>query len=202
MNAPQAFGGEYKGKIFVINQDGFIGLQAESPRQATELLNELMATAWLADIDVWSTREFELGPVEIDPEKQVIGSRSSSLVSLRLAPLFDLGRMNTNSTVETFMARLRRVSVERMRRVVSEAERLTMDARSKNQLLFLFEGRTYLASSEYRQSSAMAWLAIESWLDWAWDRLLTSKAIPASRHEFLSRMRLGSEQTEPVVSAG
>ncbi len=175
----------YEGKVLIIHQDGFVGLEAQTRREAMETLNEIMGTMFLSKIPATAVRERELGSVTIEPESLAVATRSSELVSLRTAQAFGGVAPPIQDDVQFELNRIsgRVVPVARMRDVVTRAERLSRNAIARSHLMFLLEAHTHLLSSEYRQCIVMAWLVIESWLEWRWLTMLDSKNLPKDRRD-------------------
>lgn len=183
--AAKAFHTTYNGRTLVVNQDGYVGLEAKSKREAMEDLNVLMAAVLLSGISVTAVREVELGTIGIDSDSFTITSTSSGLVSLRTAPAFGGVGIPALPEVDLQLMQLQKriVSEEKLRGVIARADGANNDPVARSYLLFLGEAYTHRFASEYRQSVVMAWLVIESWMEQQWLNMLGQKNLSQGRRD-------------------
>ena len=182
VNTLKALDTEYKGHKVVVNRDGYVGIAASSRTEATTLLNEIMATAWLFEVDATTVREAEVGNARIDADRLTVNSQGMELVSLRTVPSFGL-----SWAFGPFDIRFRpRVADSELLNLISRAEILNSDPFSQNVLSFLFEAHTHLSAEEYRQGLAMAWLVIESWINKTWTETVEAQDMSRHRRERLA----------------
>ena len=173
---------EYKGHKVVVNHDGYIAIVAGSKPEATVLLNEIMATAWLCGIDTTTIREAEVGRARINVDDSTVVSQGSQLVSLRTASAFGIPWSLNDSDV-----RFRdQITESDLLQVISEAESLNSDKYTQNILSFLLEAHTHQVAQEFRQSLVMTWLVVESWVNKTWSETLDVQEVSGQRRERLS----------------
>ena len=152
---------EYKAHKVVVNHDGYIAIAADSRSEATILLNEIMAAAWLYGIDTVTVREAEVGNARINLSESTVVSQGSQVVSLRTASAFGIP-WSLNHSDPRFRDQ---ITESDLIKIISDAETLNSDTYRKNILSFLLEAHTHQVAQEFRQSLVMAWLVVESWLN-------------------------------------
>ena len=168
---------EYKGHKVVVNHDGYIAIAADSQPEATVLLNEIMATAWLYGIDTTTVREAEVGSARINVDDLTVVSQGSQVVSLRTASAFGIPWSLNHSDV-----RFRdRITESDLLQVISDAETLNSDKYTQNILSFLLQANTHQVAQEFRQSLVMTWLVVESWINKTWSETLDVHEVSGQR---------------------
>jgi hypothetical protein len=168
----------YKGRIIVINEDGFIAIGEQDSLKATKMLNEIMATAFLHGLQFLSARELEVSDAEIDPSTLNLTSFGVRGTSLR-AQLFPMNQFST---------RIFRIEIEKETLVdlIREAERINQDPDLADFLVLLLEAHTCMQSSEYMQSFMMSWMIVEKNVFWMWNRFLKEEMITGDRRRKLT----------------
>ena len=176
---------KYKGKIIVINEDGFIAIGEQDSLKATKMLNEIMATAFLHGLQFLSARELEVSDAQIDPSTLNLTSFGVRSTSLR-AQLFPMTQFSKFST------RIFRIEIEKETLVdlIREAERINQDPDLADFLVLLLEAHTCLQSSEYMQSFVLSWMIVEKNISWTWNKFLREEMITRKRRSKLTNPML------------
>jgi len=175
----KAFDSNYKGRVVVVNEDGFVAIGEQDILKATRMLNEIMATGLLLDLPFFAARELEVSETEIDASNQIITSFGVAMISLR-TQLFEFPfRME--------LASVHREQVEKEKLVVlmKEAERITQNPEIADFLVLLLEAYTCLQNSEYMQSFMMSWVIIEKHMFWLWEKFLREESVTRTRRDKL-----------------
>lgn len=174
----KAFDMKYKGKVVVVNDDGFIAIGEQDISKATRMLNEIMATGLLLGLPFFAARELEVSDSEIDSSTLDITSHGIRTLSLRTQLFFEFPFARKVTIIERT-----EVDKEKLVGLIQQAERITRDPDIADFLVFLLEAHTCLHSSEYMQSFVMSWVIIERQMFWLWQRFLKEEQVPRARRE-------------------
>lgn len=174
----KAFDVNYKGKVVVVNEDGFIAIGEQDNLKATKMLNEIMATGLLAGLPFLAARELEVSGAQIHPSNLTITSLGIKMTSLR-AQLF---HEFTSGVTSIFIYRIE-VEKKKLISLIKEAERISRDRDMTDFLVFLLDSYTCLESSEYMQSFMISWIIIERHMFWLWEKFLVGKQVTHKRME-------------------
>lgn len=172
----------YKGRIIVINEHGFIAIGEQDSLKATKMLNEIMATAFLRGVQFLSARELEVSDAEIDPSTLNLTSFGVRGTSLR-TQLF----LMTQFSTRIFR---REIEKETLIDMIREAERINQDPDLADFLVLLLEAYTCLQSSEYMQSFMLSWMIVEKNIAWTWNKFLREELITRERRRKLTNSML------------
>ena len=178
----KAFDAEYKSRKLVVNRDGFMAIEANSPTEATEHLNEIISTASPLNINFIAVREYEVGQADIIPGNLTIGGPTHPMASIRSTAF----QIPFGSPWLSPPINRPQISEESLKNVISNAESLMSDPFIKSILPFLLEARTHFEASEYRQCFVMSWLVVETWLRREWINALKDQGVSKSRMKKLT----------------
>lgn len=167
--APKAFDAEHSGKKVVVNRDGMIALESDSPRQALGSLNRIMGALVLSGLDARTVREGDLGQGTLEPDALTIKSWGGPIT-----PRSTQGSFLNASKFDVDMIGLTRqqVTEDQLRSALSLAETLAADAYLDTVSSLFLEAHTHFRESAYRQCLLMAWMVIESWLANEWTAIV------------------------------
>jgi len=171
---------EYKDRVVVINQDGLIAIGEENIPKATRMLNEIMATFLLMDIEATAVRELEVSDAKIDSSSLTItqwGTRARTLRT-QLADFFPQQQPMLEGRTG--------IGNEDLIRLIQQAERISNDPDLSDFLTFFLEAHTHLENSEYSQSFIMSWVIVERQMYWLWKKFLREERIPSERRKKLT----------------
>lgn len=162
---------KYKNKILIVNNDGFIAIEEKNKNEATNLLNEIMATAVLLRIPVSMVNESEVGSVSINRDNKEIEHSYLKSNSMRT----NLFRSQYHAFSDIKMDRTH-LSKKDIYDVLIYAEHINQDKTFKNFLIFYLESFTHFQNYSYAQSFILSWLIIERYLSLIWKNEVVDKS--------------------------
>ena len=183
---PKAFDAEHRGKKVVVNRDGMIALEYDSPRQALGSLNRIMGALLLSGLDARTVREADLGQGKLEPDALTVRSWGGTITSRSPQwPSFNASRFD----VDMIGLTRQQVTEDQLRSVLSLAETLAADAYLDTVSSLFLEAHTHFRESAYRQCLLMAWMVIESWLAREWTAVVEEFKTSASHRDRLTDSR-------------
>lgn len=162
---------EYKNRVLIIDNDGFIGIQETNKHKALQLLNEIMAVALFLEIPAMQINESELADIEIDEVDLTIRSRRMTINSMRTI-LADNNSKMPSSTIEY---EREKIDASNLVELCQTAENFTADKVNRDFLLFYLESKSMLENYSFSQSFIMSWVIIESYLALLWEENVVKK---------------------------
>lgn len=202
----KAFDAEYKGHKIIVNENGFIAIEAGDKSQALGMLNEIMATALILNIPFFAIREIDLDEAEINPKDFRISLPGIPVASPRAA-LFEeewLPKRKYDYIFRKYdyvFRKRRELSREKLVKVIKQAEIITENEVMAKFLMHLLESYTHLQTSEYNQSFIMGWITIEKYLLFRWKDFLKEKGMVNKGKKKLKDWTI-SQILEALNSAG
>ena len=147
----------YKGRILIIEKDGFIGIGEKDKDTALTLLNEIMAVSLLYDYDFHYVRENEIGPLSINPETQSFQSTQLSGPNRR-TDLFD---HRWKDLADLKVIYRTEIPKEDLISIIRKAENLLTSEVKSNFIIMLLGATTHFYNREFSMSFLMSWTLIE-----------------------------------------
>ncbi len=175
----KAYEGTYKGRLFIADRDGFLGIVENDRLKATALLNEIMAVRLVGGKTTYALRENEVSEISIDPQEKQITSKGVTSLSPRSSLIeewFRGFRPRTSREV---------ISNENLEKWLHNAEQVTQDISFSETLRFLLEAYTHFQNSDYLETFVLSWLIIEKDIYSHWDRYLETKSVLGPRRRKL-----------------
>ncbi len=164
---------DFNGKKLVVYSDGFVGVEAEDESEALRILNTIFGIALISGIDCLSTRELELADIKIDPDSLTITATTWQFSSLR-SLLMERRR-------DTLYYIRKEVPKETIEEILNKAEIVARDQKLAELLIFLIEGYTHYANSEYSHSFIINWLIVERYLSELWEDFIKERQVIGDR---------------------
>ena len=187
----------YKGRPLLINNDGFISIVESEKEKALELLNEIMALAFILDLPVYYIRDPDIAELKIDVENlKIVGRHLKREPTIRIKEFDKFGEPFFPSEIR-FERKI--ISEQKLKKIVKNAEELIKDDSIRNYLFYLLESYTHYSNSEYSQSFIMSWIIIEKKLFTLWKDLMINLNISSDRKRKLKNP--GSWTTDHVIEA-
>ncbi len=179
---PRVFEGNYRGRLVLANDDGFVAIGESDRAKATMLLNEIMAVRLLDGRPTFSFREQEVEPATIDPVAKQISSYGVPSLSLRAS------LMEERWSPPRFPIYGKRdvLSVDQFRTWIIRADRIAQDPELADLLSFLLEAYTHFEDSRYMESFVLSWVVVEKHLYAFWKRFLKEEMLPRLRRDKLA----------------
>ncbi len=176
MFARKAFETIYKGKLLVVDEDGFIAIAERDLLRATDLLNEIMALRLLDGKPTFAFSEREVAELWINPETREIGGRNVPWASTRSHLVSE-----RSWSSGFFMLGREIVPLQQFQKLVTRAESVAKDPTASDTVRFLLEAYTHFENSQYTEAFVLSWVIIEKHLYSVWKRYLASKKFPGKR---------------------
>jgi len=158
----------YKGKILIIENDGFICVGESNKKEAITILNEIMASAVFVGTPAFMINEVELSKVKIDLKDKTIIQKITTINSMRT-------KLGNQWDQNPFTDRTLFLSKKKLVDLFKASELLTSDEDLKNFLLFYLESFTHIQNYLYSQSFLISWLIVERYLSLLWEKEVVEK---------------------------
>lgn len=177
------FDTSFNGIKIIVDSDGFIGIITENKKQTIRILNMIFGLSFISGINCVAANESEVAEIKIDPNSLEIHSKlmkSSSLQTQRWDLVVPFGP----STVNYYHRKI--INEDVIKDSINKAEKISNYEDLTSQLIFLLEGHTYNANSEYSQSFIINWIIVEKYLSNLWNDLLEKKVVSRKRKKKLT----------------
>jgi len=147
----------YKGRVLIIEKDGFIGIGEEDKDTAIILLNEIMAISLLYDYEFHFIRENEIGPLSINPE--TLNFQSTQLQGPNKRTDLSEDRWKDLSDIPLYVRT--EVPNKILIEIIESAEKLIITDGISNLIIILLGAITHFYNREFSMSFLMSWNLIE-----------------------------------------
>ena len=147
----------YKGRILIIETDGFIGIGEKDKDTALILLNEIMAICILHDYNFHYIRENEIGPLSINPKSLSFQSTQLSGPNKRT----DLSDHRWKDLTDLKVIYRTEITIEDLTGIIKKAEDLLISDVKSNFIILLLGATTHFYNREFSMSFLMSWTLIE-----------------------------------------
>ena len=150
----------YKGRILIIQNDGYIAISESDEATAINLLNEIMGTAVINEIGSYVIRKSEIGRMTVD-------SRSWKFT------FYETPQNSKHQILEDDRSKIYKshdkiwrtpITIEMAESIISTAEKITTDNDIKTFLWLYIESFTFFYNTVYTQSFLMNWFITEKLL--------------------------------------
>lgn len=148
---------KYKGRVLIIEKDGFIGIGEENKDTAIILLNEIMAISLLYDYEFHFIRENEIGPLSINPE--TLNFQSTQLQGPNKRTDLSEDRWKDLSDIPLYVRT--EVPKKDLIEIIESAEKLIITDGISNLIIILLGAITHFYNREFSMSFLMSWTLIE-----------------------------------------
>jgi len=164
----KSFDTKYKKKVLIVDKDGFVAICEKNKEKAIEMLNEIMATTLLFNMQATAIRESEISEVEIDLDvikiiriTRISGSRKTMRTELmdERWQSFSSGQLSFTRTI---------VPKQKITEIIKQANKITRNTDVNSYLSIILESYTHFINFEYIQSFIMSWTIIEKYLAQMW----------------------------------
>jgi len=183
--AKKVFHTEYKGRVLVVNSNGYIVIGEEDKRKAIRMLNEIFAACLLSDLPFVAVRDMDVAEAGINAADMTLGSWGSGDSPLRDL-LFQQEHGLLRGPFLTVLPERQTMDEKEVDRLIESAEEWTGDPEVADFLVLLLESHTCLENYENRQSFLMSWMIIERHIFWLWMRTLEEEQIARKRRSKLT----------------
>ena len=151
---------------------GFIGIQTDSKKKATQILNTIFGVSLILGFDSLSVRESELSSTKRNSESKSLGGFSwQNSDTKRPSPYSAHGLRKTA------------IPIDSMKEIIDIAEKVLRNDTLNDSILFLLESYTHLHNSEYSPSFIFSWFIIEKRITQLFDEMLSEKDVSKSRQK-------------------
>ena len=148
---------KYKGRVLIIEKDGFIGIGEEDKDTAIILLNEIMAISLLYDYEFHFIRENEIGHLSINPE--TLNFQSTQLQGPNKRTDLSEDRWKDLSDIPLYVRT--EVPKKNLIEIIESAEKLIITDGISNLIIILLGAITHFYNREFSMSFLMSWTLIE-----------------------------------------
>lgn len=171
----------YKGKIIIIQNDGYIAIGKSEKTFALKFFNEILSVILLKNKGVTSVKEHDIAHSYIHKERKELiqpefTRRSIDILNKRMEPVSnDFERNRLIFTKEEFL------------RILKLSEEVTQDENISLLLRILLDSFTHLINGEYSQSFLLSWTILEQHIEFQLEKLIEYKRIKGKRKKNLQR---------------
>lgn len=148
---------KYKGRILIIEKDGFIGIGEEDKDMALMFLNEIMAISLLYGYNFHYIRENEIGPLNINPETARFQSTQLQGPNKRT----DLSDHRWKDLTDIRIIHRTVISKDKLVEIIRISEELIKYDEVSNLITILLGATTHFFNREFSMSFLMSWTLIE-----------------------------------------
>jgi len=162
----------------VFNTDGLFAINSESRNEALQILNCILATAFLMGVESQTVRQNEIAKISFRPDGFTISGREEETPTLRTL----LGEPLSERAYSLYYTQ-RVLSKQEILKIVSKAEKIFQEPKISEKAIFLLRANTHLTNSEHSQAFIFAWLLIERHIHELWQQFLEHRevSLPKSR---------------------
>ena len=179
---------ELNGKFGFFDSFGFIGIQTDSEKEATKILNTIFGVSLIFGFDSLSVRESELSSADMNSKSKSLGGFSWKISDTkRPKPYSSHGLRKTG------------IPIDSMREIIDIAENVLRNSTLNDSILFLLESYTHLHNSEYSPSFIFSWFIIEKRISQLFDEMLSEKNVSKSRKKKFENHEKWSSDTKIEV---
>ena len=179
---------ELNGKFGFFDSFGFIGIQTDSKKEATKILNTIFGVSLIFDFDSLSVRESELSSADMNSKSKSLGGFSWQISDTkRPTPYSSYGLRKTA------------IPIDSMREIIDITDKVLRDNTLNDSILFLLESYTHLHDSEYSPSFIFSWFIIEKRISQLFDEMLSEKDISRKRKNKFENHGIWSSDTKIEV---
>lgn len=176
MFSKKAFDTTYKGRLLVVDEDGFMAIAESDRLGATDLLNEILVVRLLDGKPTSALGERQIADLTIDPQTKEIGGRNVPWAS---SSAYLMSEPSWRSTF--FMLGREIVPRDQFEKWVAQAEKIAEDPEAADVIRFLLEAYTHFENSRYTEAFVLSWVIIEKHLYTIWKNHLASRKFPEKR---------------------
>ena len=176
------------GKFSFFDSFGFIGIQTDSEKEATQILNTIFGVSLILGFDSLSVRESELFSATMNSESKFLGGFSwQNSDTKRPSPYSAHGLRKTA------------IPIDSMKEIIDIAEKVLRNDTLNDSILFLLESYTHLHNSEYSPSFIFSWFIIEKQISQLFDEMLSEKDVSKRRQKKFENHEKWSSDTKIEV---
>lgn len=176
------------GKFGFFDSFGFIGIQTDSEKEATQILNTIFGISLLLGFDSLSVRESELSSAKMNSESKSLGGFSwQNSDTKRPSPYSSHGLRKTA------------IPTDSMKEIIDITEKVLRNDTLNDSILFLLESYTHLHDSEYSPSFIFSWFIIEKRISQLFDEMLSEKKVSKNRKKKFENHEKWSSDTKIEV---
>ena len=151
---------------------GYIGIQTNSEKEATKILNTIFGVSLILGFDSLSVRESELSSTDMNSESKSLGGFS-----------WRISDTKRPSPYSSYGLRKTAIPIDSMREIIDIAEKVLRNDTLNDSILFLLESYTHLRDSEYSPSFIFSWFIIEKQISQLFDEMLSEKDVSKNRQK-------------------
>lgn len=167
---------------------GFIGIQTNSEKKATQILNTIFGVSLILGFDSLSVRESELSYAKMNSKSKSIGGFSwQNSDTKRPNPYSSHGLRKTA------------IPIDSMKEIIDITENVLRNDTLNDSILFLLESYTHLHDSEYSPSFIFSWFIIEKRISQLFDEMLSEKDVTRERKNKFENHGIWSSDTKIEV---
>ncbi|MHB8164058.1 MAG: hypothetical protein ACYDDV_06875 [Methanoregula sp.] len=158
----------FNGRMGFYDRYGLVIIGSENEEDAIKIINTIFGISIIHGIEAFSVRKSDIletqTPINSNPLGQSLGSyrRKISEITGQAPNLFEGMKRS-------------QITFEKMERTIEVSEKIFLDEKVNQSLLFLLEGNTHLKNSEFPQSYIFCWLIVEQYISKKFNALLTEK---------------------------
>lgn len=173
----------YKGRILIIQNDGYLAISESNEATAIDLMNEIMGTALLNDIGVYIIRKSEVGRITIDSRTWKFTFYETPQNSKHQS--LERERRKRYKSRDKIMRTP--INIEMFENVIKTAEKITMNNDIKTYFWLYLEAFTFFYKTVYTQSFLMSWFILEKMLNNRCENLYKKQNLEYYLKDFLDR---------------
>ena len=158
----------FNGRMGFYDRYGLVLIESENEADAIKIINTIFGISILYGIEAFSVRKSDILKTEIPldymPSGKPFGSysRKISEITGHVPKLFE-GLKKTQ------------ITHEKMQKIVKISEKIFLNEKLNESLLFLLESNTHLKNSEFSQAYIFSWLIVEQYISKKFNALLSEK---------------------------
>ena len=168
-----------KGRVVIVNRDGYVFIETNKKEQAMKILNLIMALGTLITTPMFAVREQDLSIASFD--------KNRTIVSKQWRPGTLRSQLHDNSSMHDFSLNESRFELteKELTDIILSAFEVIEDNDIANNLKLFVEALTHNRSTEYSQSFVMSWSILEQHYSSLWGKMLNKKQLDKNRLEKL-----------------
>ena len=167
---------------------GYIGIQIDSEKEATKILNTIFGVSLILGFNSLSVRESELSSTDINSESKSLGGFSWRISDTkRPTPYSSYGLRKTA------------IPIDSMWEIIDVTEKVLRNDTLNDSILFLLESYSHLHDSEYSPSFIFSWFIIEKRISQLFDEMLSEKDVNRKRKDKFENHGIWSSDTKIEV---
>jgi hypothetical protein len=162
------YGFTFNGLMGFYDRYGLVLIENENESEAIQILNTIFGISVIYGVDAFSVRKSEIIeseiPFDFQPLEKSLGSYSRKISeNTGHAPNFIEGLKKTQ------------ITLKQIEEIIRVSERVFLNEKLKDSLLFLLESNTHLKNSEFSQAYIFCWLIVEQYISKEFISLLSEK---------------------------